>query len=106
VLKHTYPRQAYELTTNYNVRKVTLVRPSSETSDYYGAYSKAGKYYRSENIFATKGAAIKAGRARIKRIQARLDKAGEALKKYSATLNKAEASKSDKATSGDSHATE
>jgi hypothetical protein len=90
VAKYTYPRQAYELTTNYNVRKVTLARPYSESSDAWGAYSAKNKFYRASDLFDTKTAAIKAGRAKIKRIQKRLDQAGEALKKHAAALDKAD----------------
>lgn len=89
-MTRTYPCQVYELTVNYNVRKVTLARPYRDGSDNWGAYTKAGKFYRSADIFDTKAAAIKAGRKKIARCLKNIAYAQNLLSKHIDTLNKIE----------------
>jgi hypothetical protein len=95
----TYPRTIYTLTRNYNVRKVTLVRPFSQTSTY-GGYTARGVFYSERDIFETTKAAIKAGRATLKRRKKALEGSLELITQQMSALDKAEASKGDQATGG------
>ena len=88
--KRQYPCIAYELTSNYNVRKLKLDRPYSDSSDRWGAYTASGKYYRADVLFDTRKAAIKAGRSRINRRLKNLAAAQNEIGKHIDALNKAE----------------
>lgn len=90
--KVEYPRTVYTLTRNYNIRKVTLVRPYSEYS-YGDGYTKGGQLYRNRDIYATKAKAIRAGRAWLRRRQKALEAGLELVAQHIAALDKAEADK-------------
>lgn len=89
--KRTYPCQRYTLTRNYNVRKVIIARPYSTSYDNGSGYTARGVYYRNSDLFDTKIAAIKTGRAQIRRRQKSLDRGAEEVRKAIAALDKAEA---------------
>jgi hypothetical protein len=94
----TYPRTVYTLTRNYNVRKVTLVKPFSQWATNSG-YTARGVFYAERDIHPTRDAAIKSGCATLKRRKKALEGGLELVAKQFAALDKAEG-KSDQAASG------
>ena len=88
-MSRTYPFIAHILTANYNVRKVTLTRPYSESSDAFGAYTAAGKLHRNRDLFETPAKAIHEGRKKLRQWQRGIDNAQKAIKKQTEALDKA-----------------
>lgn len=94
-----YPRTVYVLSRNYNVRKVTLVRPYSQSYDS-GGYTKGGQFHRERDIFSTAKAAIKSGRATLRRREKALMAGLELVAKQNAALDKAATSPAPSGTAG------
>lgn len=89
--KRQYPREAWVLLPSFKPKAVTIIKPYGAMSSLEGwDVADTGKHYHIDQLHASKGAAVAAGRAKIEVLTADIAKRQDTLSKRIAALDKAE----------------